>query len=215
MMPTQERLKQLFDYDEGTGNLLWKMRPVSDFKNEAESKRWNTRFAGKVAGHLSGGYRLIRTDGRQYKAHRLIWLFHFGEIPKGCELDHINCVRSDNRFSNLRLATRTQNQQNIPTQANNSSGYKGISFDKKCGKWRAQIRCNGKNKHLGYFSTREAGAAAYATAALEAHGAFIHSSVIDTLPQPLQQAITAQQCQPITKPKRPLEQLSLSLEVQP
>ncbi|MGK6932818.1 HNH endonuclease [Escherichia coli] len=76
-----------------------------------------------------------------------------GSLPKS-DIDHINLVRDDNRIANLRLATRSQNIQNVNKKANNKSGYKGVSWDKKSRKWRAQIVINKRKVNLGFTMTQ-------------------------------------------------------------
>jgi hypothetical protein len=216
-LPTQKRLRELFTFEESTGNLIWKTRAVSDFKNEQASRRWNTRYAGKGAGSLdkakSSGYMRICIDSRSCQAHRLVWVLHHGAIPAGLQIDHLNNDRSDNRLKNLRLATNLQNQFNSARHANNKSGFKGVGWNTHARKWQAQININGTRKYLGKFSTREAAAACYAAAAIAHHGKFIHSSVVDALSQPLQAALTQKPIPKRRRAKRPPEQLSLPLEV--
>ena len=104
-------------------------------------------------------YRRIQLDGRKYKAHRLAWLYLFGEWPKG-QIDHINRNSLDNRIANLRDVSQSENQHNRPEQANNTSGVKGVHWHKQKMRWQAAIRINGKLIHLGLFGTKEE--AAYA-----------------------------------------------------
>ncbi|MGM8753270.1 HNH endonuclease [Enterobacter chuandaensis] len=136
---SQERLKCLLQYDQITGFFTWR-----------ESK--GTAKKGAVAGTVSGqGYVNIKLDGHLYKAHRLAWLWEYGAMPDG-PLDHINGNRSDNKISNLRLATLSENQHNQGMRADNKSGIKGVSWDSKNKYWRAQIKTNGKLVHIGSFS---------------------------------------------------------------
>ena len=105
-------------------------------------------------------------------AHRLIWEYYEGKIPEGYELDHINQNKLDCRISNLRLATRSQNRMNTLFRKNKTSVYKGVSFYKSRGLWRAQIKLNGKVKTLGYFDTQEEAAKHYDLEAQKLFGEF-------------------------------------------
>lgn len=87
------------------GSLIWKQRPESHFSSVAQAKTWNARYAGKSAGCYSNGYRVVSVNKKLQLAHRVIWIMHFGSIPAGMEVDHINHVKSDNRITNLRLVT--------------------------------------------------------------------------------------------------------------
>jgi hypothetical protein len=95
---TQARLKELLHYDPESGAITWASRPSSRVKVGM--------LAGKV--HPTQGYRQVRADKSLYYAHRLAWLYMTGEWP-AADVDHINHVRDDNRWSNLRGATRSQN----------------------------------------------------------------------------------------------------------
>jgi hypothetical protein len=129
-----------------------------------------TTRAGDVAGHVNSfGYRCIQLDGREYRAHRLVWLYVNGTWPNG-QLDHINGIKDDNRICNLREATTAQNQQNLRRpRSDNTSGYLGVTWDKRRGKWRAQIGTNGAIRHRGYFTTPEDAHQAYVQAKRELH----------------------------------------------
>lgn len=86
--------------------------------------------------------------------------------------DHISGDKLDNRRENLRIATPSQNQQNRGTQRNNTSGYKGVTWDRRERKWLARIEINGKRMYLGHFTTPEAAYQNYCAAADELHGEF-------------------------------------------
>ncbi len=140
---TAEYLRSVLHYDQETGIFTWKVRTSASVK------------AGDVAGCPGvNGYLRIRVQSRQYKAHRLAWLYVYGVWPKD-QIDHINRNRSDNRISNLREATNKQNQQNTGKQSNNTSGHPGVSWYKQSSKWVARIRHNQKLIHLGYFENLE------------------------------------------------------------
>lgn len=113
--------------------------------DESKPKAWNSRFAGKVAGspHTTG-YVKITCNYKYYLAHRIIWEMHNGKIPKGMEVDHINHIKNDNRIENLRLVSRSVNSRNLKKDKRNKSGFTGVHFDKRSGKWIAQVQLNGK-----------------------------------------------------------------------
>lgn len=112
-----------------------------------------SRKVGGVAGSVQRklGYRNIQIGKSYYKAHHLAWLFTYGSIPIGYQIDHINGDRSDNRISNLRLATPSENSRNAKLRRDSTTGVKGVSYHKATGKWQASLRVNGKSKHLGIF----------------------------------------------------------------
>jgi len=94
------------------------------------------------------------------------------QTPKGMHTDHINGNGLDNRRSNLRVCTPSQNKMNSKTYRTNKSGFKGVSFYKRDRNWSAQITMNFKKVHLGYFSTPGLAHVAYCNAALKLHGEF-------------------------------------------
>jgi hypothetical protein len=103
--------------------------------------------------------------------HRLLL-----EPPKGLEVDHINGNPLDNRRENLRLATRAQNNYNQVSGRKNTSGFKGVCWDKKRGMWKAQIRANGINYNIGHYHTPEEAHEAYKLKAVELHGEYANFS---------------------------------------
>ena len=151
---TQERLQFLLSYDPETGEFKFLVSRGG-------------RMSGSVAGYIQrDGYSKIRIDNYGHVAHRLAWLYVTGAFPTG-ELDHINGVRSDNRFSNLRDVSHTENQRNCGLASNNTSGYRGVCFHKQMQRWMARVHVNDKKIYLGLFDTPEDAHAAYAIAAAE------------------------------------------------
>lgn len=145
---TAEYLRSILHYDPATGIFTWKVRTANQVK------------AGDVAGSLDGhGYLQIKLQSRHYQAHRLAWLYVYGEWPK-LSIDHINRNRADNRISNLRDVSHKQNLQNTSKYSNNTSGHPGVSWNKRDSKWQAQIMHNYKHIYLGYFSILEEAIAA-------------------------------------------------------
>jgi len=132
----------------------------------------NTRGIGTIAGYLHpSGYRYIKIGQVRFSCQRLAWLFHTGQWPKE-NIDHINTVRSDNRISNLREATNSQNNFNSPMKPNNTTGFKGVSWSKRDKKYRAQISANGQRRLIGVFDDPQDAAHAYNMAAARLHGEF-------------------------------------------
>ena len=141
-MLTQERLKKLLNYDPETGVFKWNASRGRALKSSVAGNQENT------------GYLSIRIDEVRYRAHRLAWFYIHAKFPKR-EIDHIDGVKNNNRLSNLREATKSENQRNKKLPCHNTSGLKGVCWSKMANKWRAFIKVEGKGKHLGYFVTKE------------------------------------------------------------
>ena len=162
-LPSQERLQDLFDYSVVTGELRWK---VTSSNGKAK--------AGMLAGYInSEGYRVVRVNGRQYKAHRIIWRLVTGEDPKSNEIDHCDLDRSNNAWLNLRTSTVSQNRQN---SIHSTTKYKGVDFHRPTFKFRSRISINGVTRQIGMFPTPEEAHAAYCKAAQELHGDFARTN---------------------------------------
>jgi hypothetical protein len=156
-LPTADDVRNRLDCDPETGIFTW--RACAAMRIE-----WNTRYAGAVAGSdNSQGYRDISIDGKRHLAHRLAWLIMTGEWPVD-DIDHINGDRADNRIANLRAVDRTENMRNAAMRSDNTSGHMGVCWDKRCEKWRAQIKANGRRIHLGLFTALADAIAARAAA---------------------------------------------------
>jgi hypothetical protein len=137
-------------------------------------KRHGKANIGDIAGCIhSDGYIKVHIQGIKYPVHRLIWIMMTGEhVPD--EIDHINRIRNDNRWCNLRLATRFQNSGNTTISKNNTSGYKGVHWNSHRSRWRATIEINGKSIHIGSFVTKEDAFEAYKLAAVYHFGEYAH-----------------------------------------
>jgi hypothetical protein len=156
---------EMLRYDPIEGTFKWFIRPSQGTK------------AGDEAGYVCKihGYRKIRVKGRDYYANKIAIFLATGVWPSG-EVDHINGDKSDDRLCNLRVVTHQQNMWNQKIRADSQTGYKGVSFDKRSGKYRAHIRSNGKRIHLGIFSTAEVAHKAYMVAALVNYGQYARFS---------------------------------------
>jgi len=147
-----QRIHELLMYDSETGNFTWKVTKSS------------TAVAGQRAGSVNAhGHVNLQIDRKMYAAHQLVFLIHRGYIPK--EIDHINRVKTDNRWVNLREATFRLNAINQTIDSNNTSGHKGSHFNRKSGKWHATIRIDGFKRFIGSYPTAQEAAMVYAVAA--------------------------------------------------
>lgn len=118
----------------------------------------------------SKGYIQVNYKGKIYRGHRIIFLLVHGYLPK--MIDHINGNRLDNRIENLRPANECKNSQNASMSKNNTSGIKGVYFDKNRQKWSAEVGANNKRHRLGRFSTKFDAACAVYSARNRLHGEF-------------------------------------------
>lgn len=158
-MLTQTRLKELLYYDSETGVWTWRVTH-------------HRIFTGDVAGSItnSHGYRSITIDQQSHLAHRLVFLYMTGEWPRE-DVDHQNLNREDNRWCNLREATRSENHANRRVRKDNRCGLKGVCLHKQSGLWMMQIKMN-VEKRTKLFRTPEEAHAAYCAAAEKIHGEF-------------------------------------------
>lgn len=154
---TIDYLKECIEYNPEVGTMVWKERPRKHFRTKVGWLRANTQCAGKSAGCMDAkGYSRIRISNNLHHAHRLAWLLIHGVWPVK-HIDHVNGNKWDNRIANLREATVSQNMRNSRIRKDNLTGVKNVRQDKrKCGSWHTTLRIDGKNKHLGSFSTKEA-----------------------------------------------------------
>ncbi len=161
-MVSLKELKKNFSYDAKSGDLIW-----IQIRRRGAS-------VGDVAGWLSAeGYRCVTLRGCQYKVHQIAWVWMTGKWPKAA-MDHINGDKSDNRFNNLREATREQNSYNVGPRKSNKIGLKGVSIKKerKSRPFVAQIQFKKRKISLGYFDSAEEAHAAYTKAAVKLMGQF-------------------------------------------
>jgi hypothetical protein len=156
-----QKLQEFIHYDPVTGVLIWK-KVLS-----------NRTKSGALCGANidSKGYGRVCFDGKQYRAHRVVWALFYGQMPDQ-QIDHINGNRLDNRIENLRLASNAENSRNCKLSKNNTSGVTGVSYHAKAKKWFAQIMLNRKNNNLGLFNTKEEAIAARKKAEMQYFGQF-------------------------------------------
>ena len=158
---TAEKVRDALAYNPETGVFT---------RKESSNPNPRAQEGMQAGGRASNGYLRVRIGAKRYLAHRLAWFYVYGRWPT--EVDHINGEKDDNRIGNLREATRSQNMANGPKQRNNTSGEKGVHFDKATSRWMAYINLQGKMKNLGRFDTKEAAVAARQQAFHKAFGEF-------------------------------------------
>ena len=152
---TLERLREILRYDADTGVFTW-LKPLA-----------NRTKPGDIAGTVNKrtGYSLVAINYKMYMAHRLAWFYHYGVWPVDF-IDHIDMDKANNRISNLREATKSQNQANTKVRCDNKTGVKGVRFDRRRNKYKAIIL----GKQIGRFDTVEQASAAYSDAAVKMFG---------------------------------------------
>jgi hypothetical protein len=156
---TRARLRELLRYNPKTGEFRWRKPPCRGRHDLS-------------AGYASQqGYRFIQIDGRSYREHQLAWFYMTGRWGRPT-IDHRDRDVTNNRWSNLRRATRSQNNANRRRPRHNTTGYKGIYLGRRPGQWYAHIGRNGRMIHLGRFDTPQAAHEAYLATARKLFGEF-------------------------------------------
>jgi hypothetical protein len=152
-----KRLKELLDYNPETGIFIRKITTGG-------------QKAGAIAGkQRRDGYVDVNISPKRYMAHRLAWFYVYGVWPNKM-LDHINGIRNDNKISNLREVTNSENQQNRnKVRKDSKSGFQCVNYKPKHKKWEAYITLNGIKKHIGHFNSPEEAHAAYLVKKKELH----------------------------------------------
>lgn len=153
---TPYRLREVLNYDPHTGNFIWLIT------------KKGAKFGHAAGSYNDAGYWMVKIDQRIYRAHRLAWLYMTGLWPKD-QIDHINGIRDDNRWCNLREATRSENHQNLAISKRNTSGFIGVSWHKPTQKWVAHIKVAGRGSNLGSFTKPEDAYAVYLLAKADLH----------------------------------------------
>lgn len=162
-MITQERLKELLHYDPETGVFT-----------RLEKVKFTTGEVGSSPGWVDAyGYLCIQLDGKTYGAHRLAWLYVYGVFPEPLA-DHKDRNTLNNRIGNLREATRSANAMNKGTPTNNTSGFKGVYWCERLGKFKAMCSVKGTQHYLGLHTTAERASEVYQAFARQHFGEFYH-----------------------------------------
>ena len=169
-LPEQALLKRLLNYNPETGEFIWLPRGYPH-------KKWDVRYAGKSAGCISKlGYLIINIDSQHYFGHRIAWKYMTGADPIE-EIDHQNGDSLDNRWGNLREATRTTNARNVRRGRPKHQLPRGVNRVRaKVPSFVACIVIDKKRKHLGCFKTPEEAHVAYVVAAIANFGEFARTS---------------------------------------
>lgn len=160
---TRARLREVLKYDPDTGWFTWLVRTSI---RTAVGQRAGTRH--------KFGYRLIYVDSVRYREQHLAWFYMYGYWPKN-QLDHINRVRDDNRWCNLRAATASQNRANSAVRSQSKLGVKGVQ-QMRSGRYRANVRDHGVYVCLGTYDTIEEAVAVHTARHRELHGKFSSSA---------------------------------------
>ena len=148
---TPEELHIFFNVDFDNGELFWKERDISYFSSPRSHLIWNKRFAGKPAftANHKDGYKHGLLMSKPYLTHRIIYAMKHNVWPN--YIDHINGNRSDNRITNLRSVTKSENGRNAKKPHTNTSGHIGVHWNNRDKRWSAYITLNKKRKALGNF----------------------------------------------------------------
>lgn len=158
-MITQDRLKELVTYDPETG-LFFRLSLI----------RGQGDLTKPIGSEVGNGYLDASIDGKRYYLHRIAFIYMNGEIKEDFDVDHVNHIKSDNRFSNLREVSHSVNLQNrVRSVSGGLSGYLGVTYSKRANAFVAQITINGVNRHIGCFQNPKEAHDAYVSAKRKFH----------------------------------------------
>ena len=163
-------MKELLNYDPDSGKIAWKN----------DMNRGRIAAGTEVGSVYPDGYKRLNINGKMHMAHRLGYALGTGKQPTGI-VDHADGVRLNNMLKNLREVSAMQNAHNTRVSKRNSSGVKGVYWDKYHEKYRARVMANGKNKHLGLFTNIEDAQKAQVEARKELHGEYANTGEIPDL----------------------------------
>lgn len=141
-LPTPEQLRKLLRYDPEEGSLFW-LLPRQGVRSGDPVSEWHDRK----------GYAIVTIKKRKYRAHRVAWAVYYGKWPRE-QIDHINGNPADNKITNLRDVTPSENQRNTKRRCDNRSGVTGVRWNSVAQKWVAEIWLGGKSTHLGLFARK-------------------------------------------------------------
>lgn len=147
------------------------------FEDAGRTLRWKkTKYKSRIGTDITcqdgRGYLTVKIGNKQYNVHRLIWVLRHGDIPDGMQIDHIDGDKTNNSPDNLRLASENQNKWNRRMSRNNTSGVKGVTWNKSEGKWQGTVYFMGKGVYVGLFDALEAAADAVKATRARLHGEF-------------------------------------------
>lgn len=155
-------LEDVFAYDPSTGEFTWKIRPSARVRQ------------GDKAGCVgTDGYLKLRYGRRTYEGQRVAWYLVHGELPE--MVDHKDGNPTNNALHNLRAVSRYENAYNSKLSVNNTSGVKGVTWDKSCGKWLARVSVAGRRYKVGHYSDLEYAKQAVKQFRAERHGEYANN----------------------------------------
>lgn len=157
-----ETVRRHLLYNPRTGVFTWKWHKIK-------------KYIGREAGCLNNrGYTCITIAKKIYTAHRLAFVYMTGKMPL-TQVDHIDGVRNNNKWENLRISDHSTNQMNSRLRCTNTSGYKGVSWDNSNKQYVVRIKKNYKSYFLGNFDDAAEGYKAYVKAAKELFGEYAYT----------------------------------------
>jgi hypothetical protein len=174
--PDIQTIKECLKYNRKDGTLIWRTRPRHHFKDKNIWTRFNTLYAGKVAGTLQNeGYLHVQINHKKILAHRIVWLLLKGRWPKKL-IDHADGDGTNNRANNIREADVYQNRMNSVSKVN-ASGYKNV-YAHSSGKWVAMIKHRGRHIYGGLFDSAEEAAKKAKELRIKFHGKFANHAFL-------------------------------------
>jgi hypothetical protein len=176
-LPDPDFLRKVLRYEQDSGKLFWRTRTPDTFQDgcagsENICRRWNGRYAGREAFTADDrGYKQGSVGGINVRAHQVTWAMMTGAWQTD-DIDHVDMDKGNNRWPNLRAASRSENKFNVGLRSDNTSGIKGVWYHSQCRKWAAEVVVDGEKHSLGVFLTKQEAAQAAAQARIVLHGVF-------------------------------------------